>query len=136
MKMKREFQAVILAAGKGSRMTELTGSLPKCLLSIGNHPMVHYPLMMVQNAGFHGKQLFSFYLLNKLISLNYLCYMFTRTDVLLIVPDSHESEIRAELDSKYSINIDYFPVPENRDLGTADSLRLASKKLWVTTKRF
>ena len=33
------FQAVVLAGGKGSRMTDLSNSKPKCLLPIGNYPM-------------------------------------------------------------------------------------------------
>lgn len=52
-------------------------------------------------------------------------------DILLIVPDIHESEVRTELDGKYPLQIEYFAVPANRDLGTADSLRLAFKKIWV-----
>lgn len=55
--MRAEFQAVVLAAGKGSRMTELTGSIAKCLLPIGNRPMIHYPLIMLQQAGFKGRDL-------------------------------------------------------------------------------
>lgn len=50
-----DFQAVVMAAGKGSRMTELTVDKPKCLLPIGNRPMVWYPLKMLEKAGFIGK---------------------------------------------------------------------------------
>ena len=55
--MGRELQAVILAAGKGSRMTELTASTAKCLLPVGNQPMIHYPLKMLERAGFKGNRL-------------------------------------------------------------------------------
>lgn len=34
-----EFQAVVMAAGKGSRLSDLTHARPKCLLSIANRPM-------------------------------------------------------------------------------------------------
>lgn len=49
-----EFQAVVLAAGKGSRMTEITAGRPKCLLPIANMPMVWYPLRMLEREGFQG----------------------------------------------------------------------------------
>lgn len=49
-----EFQAVVLAAGKGSRMPEITAGKPKCLLPIGNKPLVWYPLNKLQQSGFRG----------------------------------------------------------------------------------
>ena len=53
-----EFQAVVLAGGKGSRMNELTrGKTPKCLLPIGNKPMLWFPLKMLENHGFAGEKL-------------------------------------------------------------------------------
>jgi dTDP-glucose pyrophosphorylase len=50
----QEFQAVVLAGGKGSRMMDLTQSTSKCFLPIGNYPMVWYPLNMLQSIGFQG----------------------------------------------------------------------------------
>ena len=51
-----EFQAIVLAGGKGTRMTDLsTTTLPKCLLPIGNKPMIWYPIRMLEKAGFTGK---------------------------------------------------------------------------------
>jgi translation initiation factor eIF-2B subunit gamma len=47
-----EFQAIILAAGRGTRMTELTSHVAKCLLPIGNKPMIWYPIRMFEKAGF------------------------------------------------------------------------------------
>ena len=53
-----EFQAVVLAGGKGSRMNELTrGKTPKCLLPIGNKPMVWFPLKMLESHGFAGEMI-------------------------------------------------------------------------------
>ena len=49
-----EFQPVVLAAGRGSRMTDLTSQLPKALLPIGNMPMLWYPINTLQRAGFEG----------------------------------------------------------------------------------
>lgn len=50
-----EFQAVVMAAGKGSRIPEMTATKPKCLLPVGNKPMIYYPLKLLENAGFRGK---------------------------------------------------------------------------------
>lgn len=52
--VQSEFQAVIFAAGKGSRMPEITAGTPKCLLPVGGKPMIWYPLRMLEHAGFLG----------------------------------------------------------------------------------
>ena len=49
-----EFKAVILAAGRGSRMTDLTATTPKALLPIANMPLIWYPVRTLENAGFEG----------------------------------------------------------------------------------
>jgi len=49
-----EFQAVVMAAGRGSRMTELTSCVAKPLLPVGNKPMIWYPVSMLEKAGFQG----------------------------------------------------------------------------------
>ena len=46
------YQVVVLAGGEGSRMNKLTSSKPKCLLPIGNYPMIWYPLNMLKSIGF------------------------------------------------------------------------------------
>ena len=51
-----DLQAVILAGGKGSRMTELTRNRSKALLPVGNFPLIYFPMKMLQNAGFDGKE--------------------------------------------------------------------------------
>lgn len=55
MAFQQEFQAIILAAGKGSRIQELTAEKPKCLLPVGTKPLVWYPLYKLQQSGFLGK---------------------------------------------------------------------------------
>ncbi|XP_018010133.1 translation initiation factor eIF-2B subunit gamma [Hyalella azteca] len=45
-------QAVVLAAGSGSRMTTLVNNTPKCFLPIASIPMLYYPLYMLQSSGF------------------------------------------------------------------------------------
>jgi NDP-sugar pyrophosphorylase family protein len=49
-----EFQAIVLAGGKGGGMSELTSNVHKCLLPIGNKPMLWYPVRMLEKAGFNG----------------------------------------------------------------------------------
>ncbi len=51
-----EFQAVIMAAGTGSRMFPLTERIPKALLPVGNLPVIWYPINLLDKAGFEGKQ--------------------------------------------------------------------------------
>ena len=51
-----EFQAVVMAAGRGSRMGELPRDIPKPLLPVGNKPMIWHPINMLENAGFKGKR--------------------------------------------------------------------------------
>lgn len=50
----QEFQAVILAAGRGTRLPEITGDSPKCLLPVGPFPLLWYPLNMLQRHNFQG----------------------------------------------------------------------------------
>lgn len=50
-----EFQAVVMAAGGGSRMMDLTSSIPKPLLPVGNRPLLWYPLNLLERAGFEGE---------------------------------------------------------------------------------
>ena len=52
-----ELQAIVLAAGSGSRMPDLTAHIPKALLPIANKPMVWYPLHMLEKAGFERKNI-------------------------------------------------------------------------------
>lgn len=48
----------------------------------------------------------------------------------MIVLESQKTEIQSALDKiDLEIKIDYFSIPDNEDLGTADSLRLLSDKL-------
>ncbi|XP_022918324.1 translation initiation factor eIF2B subunit gamma [Onthophagus taurus] len=105
--MLKEFQPVILAAGKGSRITELTENKPKCLLPIGGKPMVWYPLIKLENSGF--------------------------SDVILLVYENQKAEIQNNLEKlELTIKIEYVPIPPNEDFGTADSLRFLNDKLNIT----
>lgn len=52
--VKPEFQAILMAGGKGSRMPELASGIPRCLLPVGNKPIVWYPLNLLEASGFTG----------------------------------------------------------------------------------
>ncbi|KZS11757.1 translation initiation factor eIF-2B subunit gamma [Daphnia magna] len=99
-----EYQAVIMAAGRGSRMTDLTHDRPKCLLPICNRPMIWFSLKMLENAGFE--------------------------DVLVIIHEQFKAEI-ADIPNKYGLKIklDITCLQKNEDYGTADSLRLIKDKI-------
>lgn len=50
-----ELQPIVMAAGRGSRLTEITGDRPKCLLPVGPFPLVYYTLHQLEKHGFTGK---------------------------------------------------------------------------------
>lgn len=49
--MKREFRALVLAAGRGERLRPLTGFEPKPLLPIGGRPLVEHTLAVLRRSG-------------------------------------------------------------------------------------
>lgn len=92
-----EFQAVVLAAGRGNRFPDLIGSRPKCLLPIGPYPMIFYPLHMLQTHGF--------------------------TEIIVVVLESERSEIQQALErSSLKAKLDFATIPDS-EFGTADSLK-------------
>lgn len=54
----QEFQAIVLAAGRGTRLPEVLGDTPKCLLPIGPYPLIWYPLNLLQQHNFQGTFIF------------------------------------------------------------------------------
>lgn len=52
--MRREFRAVVLAAGRGERLRPLTGFEPKPLLPIGGRPLVEHTLSLLGRSGCRG----------------------------------------------------------------------------------
>ena len=44
-------KALVLAAGLGERLRPITDEVPKPLLEIGGRPLIHYPLLMLRDAG-------------------------------------------------------------------------------------
>lgn len=120
-----EMQAIVLAAGNGSRMTELSGERPKCLLPVGPLPLVWYPLHMLQTHGFQGFKLFitSCGILN----LTTICYF--HTEVIVVVQESQRSEIQQALEkAPLQLKLDFATIPTDSDFGTADSLKHIHEK--------
>ncbi|KAK9305587.1 hypothetical protein QLX08_003375 [Tetragonisca angustula] len=102
----KEFQAVVLAAGGGSRMTELTRGQYKCLLPIGNLPMLWYPLQLLERVGFK--------------------------EAIVIIAESMERNVSLALnDLNLKIKTDIVAVKNAEDLGTADSIRLIHEKIYT-----
>lgn len=49
-----DFQPVLMAAGRGGRLAPLSDKVTKCLVTIGNIPMLWFPLRSLDLAGFNG----------------------------------------------------------------------------------
>ncbi|XP_075791969.1 translation initiation factor eIF2B subunit gamma isoform X2 [Pelodiscus sinensis] len=94
-----EFQAVVMAAGGGSRMMDLTSSIPKALLPVGNKPLIWYPLNLLERIGFEE----------------------------VIVVTTKEVQKMLNLDTK--MKLDIVCIPDDADMGTADSLRHIHSKI-------
>lgn len=120
-----DFQAIVLAGGRGSRLTELIESsehsTPKCLLPVVDKPMIYYPINALVQADFVGK-----FGVRSVIVIHQVF----PTDILVIVPDVHEKQIADAINSLFpSVNFELFPIPSSDELGTAESLRLAANKI-------
>uniref|UniRef100_A0A8D0DY13 Translation initiation factor eIF2B subunit gamma n=1 Tax=Salvator merianae TaxID=96440 RepID=A0A8D0DY13_SALMN len=88
-----EFQAVVMAVGGGSRMMDLTSSIPKALLPVGNKPLIWYPLNLLEQVGFE--------------------------EVIVVTT----KEVQKVLNFETKLKLDIVCIAEDADMGTADSLR-------------
>jgi len=99
-----DIQAVVLAAGKGSRMVDVTGGGVKCLLPLAGLPLLYYPLKMLEKNGFQ--------------------------QVLLTVPDSVKVEVSKFPEKfKLALKLDIVGIPLQEEWATLDTLRHVSDKL-------
>ncbi|KAK2167383.1 hypothetical protein LSH36_28g01002 [Paralvinella palmiformis] len=97
-------QAVILAAGSGSRIRALTEDTPKALLPIANMPMIWYPLQLLEKAKF--------------------------TEALVVTRELEQTKIQNTLEEIHcTIKLDYATIPDDGDSGTADTLRYIKDKI-------
>lgn len=53
--VSQEMQAIVMAGGRGTRLTDLNGDRPKSILQISAFPLIFYPLYTLQKYGFQGK---------------------------------------------------------------------------------
>ncbi|XP_055939193.1 translation initiation factor eIF-2B subunit gamma-like [Argiope bruennichi] len=98
-----EFQAVIMAAGTGSRMREITSGISKCLLPVGNVPLIMCSLNIVKKAGF--------------------------SSAIVLVRENEKAKIQSAIEDKFGLKLDIIGIPKNEDWGTADSLRYIKDKI-------
>ncbi|KAG8014149.1 Translation initiation factor eIF-2B subunit gamma, partial [Nibea albiflora] len=100
-----ELQAVLMAAGGGSRMTDLTYNTPKAMLPVGNKPLMWYPLNLLERVGFEEVIVITTREVQKMMS----------------------SDSKNKLDVK--LKLDVVCIQEDGDMGTADALRHIQEKI-------
>lgn len=101
-----EFQAVVLAAGRGSRLPDVGGTVTKCLLPVGPYPVLWYSLNMLETFGFQ--------------------------ETIVVVLDEDKSNILNALEKcPLKIKYELIVIPSDEDWGTANSLKHISSR--VTT---
>jgi glucose-1-phosphate thymidylyltransferase len=92
-------RALILAAGKGTRLRPLTYSCPKHLIPVANKPVIFYGLDQISDAGI--------------------------TDIGIVVSPDTNSQIVAEVSGNNSWRFDITYIPQNTPLGLAHAVKVA-----------
>uniref|UniRef100_A0A8C5D048 Translation initiation factor eIF2B subunit gamma n=1 Tax=Gadus morhua TaxID=8049 RepID=A0A8C5D048_GADMO len=100
-----ELQAVLMAAGGGSRMMDLTYNTPKPMLPVGNKPLMWYPLNLLERVGFE--------------------------EVIVITTKEVQKMMSTDPKMKLEVKmkLDVVCIPEDTDMGTADALRHIQQKI-------
>nr|XP_055057770.1 translation initiation factor eIF-2B subunit gamma [Misgurnus anguillicaudatus]XP_055057771.1 translation initiation factor eIF-2B subunit gamma [Misgurnus anguillicaudatus] len=98
-----ELQAVLMAAGGGSRMMDLTYNTPKPLLPVGNRPLIWYPLNLLERVGFE--------------------------EVIIITTKEVQKALSTDLKGEVKMKLDVVCIQEDADMGTADALRHIQQKI-------
>lgn len=95
-----KLEAIILAAGPGSRMVELTRSRPKCLLPVGNQSLIWFAITGLKQIGI--------------------------SRIIILVPDVYESDIKQYCNKKFNsfkdLILEFVTVSTKADCGTAESI--------------
>ena len=114
-----------MAAGRASRMVELTSRRPKCLMPICNKPMIWYSLKMLEKAGFEG--IWNIHFAHRFW---WIVSVLLFTEAIVVVQDYYKNEVAA-VPSKFGliIRLDIVTIPKSEEMGTADSLRYVQDKL-------
>ncbi|XP_063075000.1 translation initiation factor eIF-2B subunit gamma [Engraulis encrasicolus] len=99
-----ELQAVLMAAGGGSRMMDLTYNTPKPLLPVGNKPLIWYPLNLLERVGFE--------------------------EVIVITTKEVQKTLSTDPKLKdIKLKLEVVNIQEEADMGTADALRHIQQKI-------
>ncbi|KAM3865576.1 translation initiation factor eIF2B subunit gamma [Diretmus argenteus] len=100
-----ELQAVLMAAGGGSRMTDLTYNTPKAMLPVGNKPLIWYSLNLLERVGFE--------------------------EVIVITTKEVQKMMSTDPKMKLEVKmkLDVVCIQEDGDMGTADALRHIQQKI-------
>ncbi|VVC96292.1 translation initiation factor eIF-2B subunit gamma [Leptidea sinapis] len=99
-----EFQTVVLAAGRGSRLPDVGGVVCKCLLPVGPYPVLWYSLNLLERVGFQ--------------------------ETMILVLDEDKSSILSALEKcPLKIKYELIAIPAEEDWGTANSLMHISSRI-------
>lgn len=102
-----QLEAVVLAAGPGSRMVELTRGRPKCLLPVGGQCLIWFAITNLRSIGI--------------------------TRIIILIPDIYESDIKQYCHKKFNcfkdLTLDFATVPTKSDCGSAESIMGIKEKI-------
>lgn len=101
-------EAIVLAAGDGERLTELTRERPKCLLPVGNQSLIWFSITGLRYVGV--------------------------SRIIVLVSNEHESKIRKYCDTEFKsykdLSLEFIPVDTTaEDSGTAKSILAVKDKI-------
>jgi translation initiation factor eIF-2B subunit gamma len=99
-----EFEAFIFAAGRGSRLRDLTSDVVRPLLPVGNKPLIWYPLNTLEKAGF-------------------------KSVTVCILSSTAASIENALKEYDFGLNISFYHVQDDDDWGTSNTLKDACKNV-------
>lgn len=102
-----KLDAVVLAAGTGSRMVELTRVRPKCLLPVGNHNLIWFAITGLRSIGI--------------------------SRIIILIPDIHEQDVKQYCHKKFNqhkdLTLEFVNVSTKADCGTAESILAIRDKI-------
>lgn len=102
-----KLEAIVLAAGAGSRMVELTRGRPKCLLPVGNQSLIWFAITGLKAVGV--------------------------SRIIVLVSDSQEADIKQYCHKKFNsfkeLVLEFVTVPVEADCGTAESILSLKDKI-------
>lgn len=102
-----KLDAIVLAAGTGSRMVELTRVRPKCLLPVGNHNLIWFAITGLRSIGI--------------------------SRIIILTPDIYEQDVKQYCYKKFNqhkdLALEFVNVSTKADCGTAESILAIRDKI-------